>query len=197
MISSASSSGSPYSVEPPSRFMRADDDSIASTTRALTFSRARASSSSVAGCSRRRLELRADDLHRLGEVVGPRADVEADLAGVGELAGERVDRVGEPALLAHALEQPRGREPAEDRVEHAHGVAALVVARQARAAEADVDLLGLLGLEAHARLRQRRRGVGHRRGLARAQPAERALGQRDDRVVVDRAAAATTTEAGT
>ena len=32
--------------------MRAAEDSIASTTRALTFSRARASSSSVAGCSR-------------------------------------------------------------------------------------------------------------------------------------------------
>ena len=54
MISSASSSGSPYSVALPSRFMRADEDSIASTTRALTFSRARSSSSSVAGCSRSR-----------------------------------------------------------------------------------------------------------------------------------------------
>ena len=64
---------------------------------------------------------------------GPRADVEADLARVGELARERVDRVGQAALLAHALEQPRRRQPAEDRVEHAHGEAALVAARQARA----------------------------------------------------------------
>ena len=37
------------------------------------------------------LELVADDLHRLDEVVRARADVEADLARVGVLAGERVD----------------------------------------------------------------------------------------------------------
>ena len=71
--------------------MRAAVDSSARTIRPLTFSLARSSSSSVAASARRRASSSADDLHRLGDVVGPRADVEADLAGVGELPGERVD----------------------------------------------------------------------------------------------------------
>ena len=100
--------------------------------RALTFSRARSSSSSVAGSLAQALELLPDDLHRLAQVVGARADVEPDLARVGELAREREHRVGEPALLAHRLEQPRGGQPAEDRVEHPQREAALVVARDAR-----------------------------------------------------------------
>ena len=52
------------------------------------------------------LQLLADDLHGLDQVVRPRADVQADLARVGVLARERVDAVREPALLAHGLEQP-------------------------------------------------------------------------------------------
>ena len=93
---------------------------------------------------------------------GPGAEVEADLARVGELAVERVDRVGEPALLAHGLEQPRGGQAAEDRVEHAHREAALVAALQARGAEAHVALLGVLAVEAHGAAQLRRRRVGHR-----------------------------------
>ncbi len=54
ITSSVSSSGRPNSSEPPSRCMREPVDSMPSTMRALTFSRARTSSSSVAGCSRRR-----------------------------------------------------------------------------------------------------------------------------------------------
>ena len=46
---------------------------------------------------------------------------------------ERVDGVGQPALLADLLEQPRRRRAAEDVVEHAQREAALVVARDARA----------------------------------------------------------------
>ena len=61
MISSGSSSGSPYMSEAPSRFMRAPVDSIERITRALTFSRARSSSSWEAGFSRMRCELVADD----------------------------------------------------------------------------------------------------------------------------------------
>ena len=54
ITSSVSSSGRPNSSEPPSRCMREPVDSMPSTTRALTFSRARTSSSSAAGASRRR-----------------------------------------------------------------------------------------------------------------------------------------------
>ena len=198
MISSASSSGRPYSVEPPRRFMRAAEDSSASTTRALTFSRARASSSSVAGSLAQAVELAVDDRHRLGEVVRPRADVEADLARVGELAGERVDGVGQPALLAHALEQPRGRQPAEDRVEHAQREAALVVARQAGPPRQTWTCSVSLRLEAHARRGQpaapRRARARPRRRAGRracARPARRSASWSTE------PAAATTTEPGT
>ena len=136
--------------------------------------------------ARSRSSSRGDDLHRLREVVGARADVEADLARVDELGGERVDRVGEPALLAHGLEQPRGGQPAEDGVEHPQREAAVVVARQPEGAEADVDLLGLLALELQRRARRVRRRDQRRRGVDRPQ-LERVRRELDDRVVVDRA----------
>jgi len=47
---------------------------------------------------------------------------------------EAEDRVGEPAALAHRLEEARGRGTAEDRVEHAQREAPLVIAR------ADLDV---------------------------------------------------------
>ena len=72
----------------------------------VLLARARAPPRSPAR-ARRRLELGRDDLHRLAEVVRPGADVEADLARVLVLPGERVDAVGQAALLAHGLEQPR------------------------------------------------------------------------------------------
>ena len=46
-------------------------------------------------------ELVGDDPHRLGDVVRARADVQADLAGVGVLAGERVD-ASRPARASRA-----------------------------------------------------------------------------------------------
>ena len=89
-------------------------------------------------------QLAADHVERLDDVVLARADVDADLAGVLVLARPRVDRVGEAALLAHLLEQARRRRAAQDRVEDRQGEAAIVVARDALSAEADVVLLGLL-----------------------------------------------------
>src|SRR4051794_30792959 len=106
--------------------MRASIDSIESTVRPLTFSFARSSSSAAFHGAKHRLhrehraalavllraldllrgdaivsqlaQLAADALGRLGDVVGTRADVHADLARVEVLAGVRVDRVRQPAL---------------------------------------------------------------------------------------------------
>ena len=159
-----------------------------STTRALTFSRARTSSASVAGSSRKRCELVGDDLHRLDEVVRARADVEADLARVGVLAGERVDRVGEPALLAHGLEQPRRGQPAEDRVQHAGGEAAVVAALQPEAAEASRGPARCpCARSARSATGVAGAGSGVGAGSSSSRIALRALGEFDDRVVVDRA----------
>ena len=186
--SSSDSSGAPASTSEPSRFMRAPVDSSASTTRPLRFSLARVELLAVAGSSRSRSSSAADDRERLLEVVGPRPDVQADLAGVLVGAGERVDGVGEPAPLADLLEQARGGGAAEDRVEHAQREPALVVAREAGAAEADVVLLGVLALEAPCA-----RGLGTARtatagaGPRRHSPGDAALRERDERVVVDRA----------
>ena len=131
--SSTLSSGMSASTEEPRRFMRAVVDSSASSTRPLTFSLERSSSSAVAGSARKRSSSSATTPHRAGDVVGARAEVQADLARAGVERLERVDAVGQAALLAHLLEQPRGRGPAEDVVEHAQREAALVVACQARA----------------------------------------------------------------
>src|SRR3712207_4039964 len=97
------------------------------------------------------LQLGGDDAESFGEIVGAGAEIYADLAAVDVLTREREDGVCKPALLANGLEEPRRRQSAEDRVQHAGGVASLVVPRDAEAADADVDLLGVLGLEAHAR----------------------------------------------
>src|SRR4051812_19203594 len=132
------------------------------------------------------LELVGDDRHRPHDVVRPRAQVQADLARAGVHRLERVDVVGEPAPLADLLEQPRRRRAAEDVVEHAQREAAIVVARDARRAEADVVLLGLLGDEAHPRRlvgRRRRQRRGRRAGALDAGRAH----ELDERVVVDRA----------
>ena len=69
--------------------MRVDVDSSDSTTRPLTFSLERSSSSVVdrarpAAAS----QLGGDDPQRLGEVVGARAEVEADLARCRRSPGE-------------------------------------------------------------------------------------------------------------
>ena len=60
--------------------MRAPVDSSESTSRPLAFSRERASSASSAARARS-LELRGDHRDGLGEVLGPRADIQPDLAG--------------------------------------------------------------------------------------------------------------------
>ena len=124
------------------------------------------------------------------DVVGTRAEVQAHLPGARVERLEGVDAVGQPAALADLLEEPRGRRAAEDVVQHAQGEAALVVAGDARPAQADVVLLGVLAQEPHAAQRagvgERGRRGDRRQGRARALDA-RALHELDERVVVDRA----------
>ncbi len=132
--------------------MRAAVDSSASTMRPLTFSRERSSSCASAGSRTKRSSSAASTATASAQVLRARADVQADLAGVGVEVGEGEDRVGEPAPLAHLLEEARGGAAAEDVVEHAQREAALVLARDPAAAEAEVVLLGVLAQEAHAPL---------------------------------------------
>ena len=138
----------------PSRFIRVDVDSIESRMRPFRFSFARSSSRRGQVAARDVGDLLGRDRERVGEVVLARAEVDADLAGVGVLRDERVDRVRHPALLADLLEEPRRRGAAEDRVEQRRREAAPVGARDAGRAEAHVVLLGVLALEAQARRRR-------------------------------------------
>ena len=54
-------------------------------------------------------ELGAHDGEHVVELAGQAADRDADQAGVGVVAGEGEDRVGQAALLADLLEQPATR----------------------------------------------------------------------------------------
>src|SRR6185312_13977281 len=49
----------------------------------------------------------------LAQLLRLAARVDAERAGVGELGGEAVDRVGQPALLPDLLEEPGGHAAAE------------------------------------------------------------------------------------
>ena len=132
----------------------------------------------------KRRELAADDLAGLAHVFLAGTDIHRDHAVIHVLLAVGADRVGEPALLADLAEQARGGRAAEDRVENAQREASLVGARDPRASEADVVLLGLLGLE-----REARRGVV--RALARdavvlaRRRAQLASGQLDDLLVLE------------
>src|SRR5581483_11164255 len=91
---------------------------------------------------------------------------------------------GQAALLAHLAEETGRGRAAEDRVEHAERVAPLIPAVDAGASEGDVELLGVLPLEADP-------GSVELRGLAtgRVAAARRwlnvTLGQLDDPVVLE------------
>ena len=94
--------------------------------------------------ARERRHLARDDLARFGDVVLARADVRGDRAAVEVLLRVRADGVGEAALLADLAEEPRRDRAAEGGVDHGECEPALVAARDARSAEADVVLLGVL-----------------------------------------------------
>ena len=91
---------------------------------------------------------RSSSTHRLDDFadrfVGA-AGVDGDVAGVAIRAEAAEHRVGQPALLADVLEQPRAHRPAEHRVQDVADVAVVVVLRIAVGAETDVALLELLG----------------------------------------------------
>ena len=171
----------------PSRLIRFEVDSSERTIRPLRLSFARSSSplrSRPAAISRDLLDA---DLDARGEVLLPRADVDAEDAGVGVLRPEAVDGVRHAALLADLLEEPRRRRPAEDRVEQRRREAAAVRARDAGRAEAEVVLLGLLPLEAEPGPGQLRERPADPRACARgrARAALAALQERDEAVVLE------------
>ena len=77
--------------------------------------------------------------------------VDRDVAGVAIRAQAAEHRIGQPALLADVLEQPRAHRAAEHGVQDVADVAVVVVLRVAVRAEADVALLELLGADDHLR----------------------------------------------
>ena len=106
----------------PSRLIRFDVDSIESMMRPFRFSFARRELV-VAGRRPATMSSICCETMReaLGEVLLPRADVDADLAGVGVLGGEGVDGVREAALLPDLLEEARRGGAAEDAVQKGRG----------------------------------------------------------------------------
>ena len=135
--------------------MRLDVLSCASSRRPSRLSLARSSSPSRKSPGRQLAELADDDVDAFAEVVLSRADVDADLAGLGVLRRVAVDAVRHAALLADLLEEPGRGGAAEDRIEDGERVAPIVAARETRAREDDVVLLGRAAKEHPPRL-----GVG-------------------------------------
>src|SRR3954454_12164257 len=142
----------------------------------------------VAAAGRHRQLLTAQ-LEHLARAVGMTAGIDAEHSGVGVVRGEGVDGVGEAALLAHLLEQPRRHASAERGVEHAQSEPAVVEAVHARHAEHEVGLLGrtayddVSGSERRSTAADPRRGrhaVGVDRDIG-----ERLLDQPDKGVVVE------------
>jgi hypothetical protein len=79
------------------------------------------------------------------------AAVDDPFAGVVMLAAVGTDAVGQPALLANLLKQPRRHAPAEHRREHLEDVPVGMADRVARDAEHEVRLVRLLRVDADAR----------------------------------------------
>ena len=184
----------PLSTARPSRDMREEVDSSASSMRPFTLSLARSSSSAVRPpAAKSAICARAISTHS-ADVLGARADVDADLAGVVVARDVAVDAVGHAALLAHLLHEPRGGRAAEHVVEQREREAAIVVARQARAPT---------GRRGTARCRARGRAAARRpRRASSARPARPAPSCRRSATSARNAscstlpAAATTTFAG-
>ena len=148
--------------------MRASVDSIDSTVRPFTFSFARSSSSAVDRLVAKLAQLVADHLAS----PRPRGRGGCRRRGRSDPSRRTGWRTSRPSTPARASRAPPGTaatsvEPPRIGVEHAQREAALVAARDARRAEAEVVLLGLL-LEKQPRggwsgARRPRRRLGRRR----------------------------------
>ena len=147
----------------------------------LGAARVRASSSRWAASARQSSAAR----DQFAGVLGGRAGVEAEQAGVGKGPVERGDRIGEAALLAHFLEQAR-RHAAADRRRRKHarrrGRRSVIGA----ALEADTTCVcssRFLATSTRRRDSGRRAAAGGRAGQGGEQRSARV----DDRGVIDRA----------
>ena len=157
-------------IDLPRRLIRLEVDSIERTIRPLMFSFARSISAALDVARGDVGDLLDRDLDAGREVLLARADVEPDLARVGVLGRERVDRIGHAPLLADLLEEARRRRAAEDRVQDRDGEAPPVGARDPGRADADVVLLRVLAQEAQRRRRRLHERAAHVRGAARTPP---------------------------
>jgi hypothetical protein len=62
------------------------------------------------------VELLAQELERLARLVGRDAEIDADRAAVAQEVERRGDEVGEPGVLADALEEPRAHAATQERL---------------------------------------------------------------------------------
>ena len=146
ITSSMPSSSSWTSSALPSRDIREPESSRPSTRPPRSWPLPRASSSSVMPSAATSATARSrTTASTSSSLVGRQPTETPDQAGVGVVAGEGEDRVGQAAALADLLEQPGRRAAAEGGVEHAEGEAAVVVAVHALHAEHQVDLLERAG----------------------------------------------------
>ena len=88
------------------------------------------------------LELTGHDAQHLVDVIGRRADDDGQRAGVLVGGPLRPDRVGQPALFAHLLEEPARQAPPQHVIEHGQRPTSFVVTRDRPHAVDDVRLLG-------------------------------------------------------
>ena len=128
-VSSRSANSPRVSSLRPRRVIRVSESSRARAEAPPSWPCARASSSSVMPSCGEAAELGEHELGDRADPLRRAAGVQADEAGIREARGEGVDRVGEAALLADLLEQPRRHPAAEHRVEHAEHGAPLVGGR--------------------------------------------------------------------
>ena len=126
-------------------------------------------------CAATRRQLVAHDGQHLVDLVGQAADGDTDQAGVGVVAREREDGVGQAAALADLLEQPARGAAAEGGVEHAEREPAVVVAGQALHAEHQVDLLEAAGSPRPSRRARADPPAPWRGGTRRSSPARKPL----------------------
>ena len=103
-------------------------------------------------------QLAANACEGLPALVGSHTHVDSQHARVAMELDGRIDRVGEPGLLANTLEQARAHSTTEQRVEHVECVARLVAVAEAAGTEREVELLEVAARDVpHGRREGRRR----------------------------------------
>ena len=128
-------------------------------------------------------QLVQDHGHELAQVLLARSGMNAEDAGVREAPMKGVDRVAQPALLAHALEQAAGHAAAERRGENLRAVEVALVDGSPLEAEHELRVHEIADLAKLAAAILRALGLAAARG--RGQSAETLFDLARERLVID------------